>query len=163
MIGRFKLFLLVLLAYLALTANGAALNWVVGAVVAAVVTGLTPVGGAGLPVRKWPEAVWALSRYAGVLVADMIRCGVIVAQAVLRPRLRIKPGLVEIPSYCRTALGNAWSAHAISITPGELVVEVREDGTLVTHTLDIDRSSGSAEAARRRHDRYLSKFLPGEA
>ena len=43
------------------------------------------------------------------------------------------------------------SAEAITLTPGELVVEIGEDGTLYTHTLDVEATlANSAEAQLER-------------
>ncbi len=73
-------------------------------------------------------ALWALARYAGLLALDIVRSGIGVAAIVLNPRLPIRPGILAIPSECESELGVALSSHALSVTPGELVVGVDDEG-----------------------------------
>jgi multicomponent Na+:H+ antiporter subunit E len=78
----------------------------------------------------------ATVQYIFILLVDIMRNGLQVARIVLTPSLPIKPGIITIPSHCDTELGTALTAHAITVSPGELVVEVGEDGTMYTHCLD---------------------------
>lgn len=151
--------------YLALTSNFEVANWVVAVAVGAVVAGLRPRAATDserLPLRRWLPALVVLLWYAIVLLWDMWRSGLIVARAVLRRKLAIDPGIVELPSHCRTPLGRAWAAHSVSVTPGELVVAIRVDGTLLVHCLDQRRRELSSRVVQQRAERYLRRFLPGE-
>ena len=70
----------------------------------------------------------------------MLSGGLFVARIILRRELQIDPGIIAVPSGCDSELASALSAHAISLSPGELVVEIDELGVMYTHALDITRS-----------------------
>jgi multicomponent Na+:H+ antiporter subunit E len=75
--------------------------------------------------------------YLGV---DMIRSGVQVARIVFDPKLPIDPGIVAVCTYFSGEFGMALTAHAMTITPGEIVMEFAPDGTLFVHSLQLDQS-----------------------
>jgi multicomponent Na+:H+ antiporter subunit E len=100
-----------------------------------------------------------LFRYAILIIVDMLTSAYQVAQIVLNPKLPIRPGIVAIDSGCQSELATALSAHAITLTPGEMVVAMDEHGILYTHTLDIDRSAEYAEQAQSLRRNLLSKII----
>lgn len=67
---------------------------------------------------------------------------------ILHPKLPIKSGIIAIPSTSESELGRALSAHAISLPPGELFVEMDENGTMYIHSLDVDLTEKQAGAAQ---------------
>jgi multicomponent Na+:H+ antiporter subunit E len=154
-----KVLLPLIALYLAVSANFAPSNILLGAIVAGIVVMI--VG----PVRgrvRWgrlPGAVVALVRHILRLVVDVIKNGIILARIVLSPSLPIKPGIVAIPSGCKTELGTALSAHAVSITPGELVVEIGADGTMYTHCLDAGRPDAERVNAQGRRRQLIEQFI----
>jgi multicomponent Na+:H+ antiporter subunit E len=112
-----------------------------------------------MDLRRLPAAAWAVVRYIAILAADVVKSGIGVARIVLDPALPIRPGIVAIDSGCDSEWGAALSAHAISITPGELVIGISQDGILYTHCLDATHSAEyAAEAQTMRRD-LLSKIV----
>ena len=123
------------LVYLALTSNLEPSNIVVGLLLAGGVVGLVrPPQRPTQPRRPLRSAV-ALVRYVLTLIHDMVVSGLQVARIVLSPSLPIRPGIVAIPAETNTELGIALSAHAVSLTPGELVVEIDDDHMMYTLSL----------------------------
>lgn len=120
-----------------------------------------------LPVRvktfDWsyaPVFFWGLARYAARVLVDMFKSAYQVALIVLDPKLPINPGVVAIQSGCKSPIATALSAHAITLTPGEMVIAIDDDHVLYTHTLDVSRSAEySAQAQALRRD-LLSKIVP---
>lgn len=100
-----------------------------------------------------------LVRYALLVIVDMFKSAVQVAQIVLNPKLPIKPGIIAIDSGCKSGLAMALSAHAITLTPGEMVVAIDENGIMYTHTLNIARSKEYAEQAQQQRRSLLSKIV----
>lgn len=148
------------LVYVALTGSAAPANLALGLVVAALAWHLTPVHPRAPRARSLPGAAVAVARYVVVVASDVIAGGLQVVRIVLSPRLRLRPGIIPIPSGCRSELATALSAHAITLSPGEVVVEIAPDGTLYTHCLDVTRSARYvAEAQRLRRD-LLSRIVP---
>lgn len=125
--------------YLGLTANIEFSNIIIGIVLAIFVGFLLKPKKRAFKPRYLPGALIALVRYVFLLLYDMMMSGVQVAQIVLNPKLPIDPGIITIPVRCDTELANALSAHAITLTPGELVVEMDEHGVMYTHILDLSR------------------------
>ena len=82
-----------------------------------------------------------------------------VAKLVWSPKLKIQPAIVAIPSGCDSELATALSAHATSVAPGELVVEIDEDGVMYTHILDVTHSSEYKDQAQLIRRDLLSKII----
>jgi multicomponent Na+:H+ antiporter subunit E len=99
--------------------------------------------------HRLPSSVSALVLYLVILVYDVIASGIQVARIVLDPALPIKPGIVAIPSQCDSEMGTALSAHAITLAPGEMVVEIDERGVMYTSCLDAANSEKYTEDAQK--------------
>lgn len=151
--------LILLVIYLALTGNLQASNIVLGALVATIATALLRPQGGRMELRRLPPALWAIVRYIALLAADVVKSGLTVARIVLDPALPIQPGIVAIEAGCEGEWGTALSAHALSITPGELVIGVGEGGILYTHCLDATHSAEYAAEAQALRRELLSKIF----
>jgi multicomponent Na+:H+ antiporter subunit E len=149
----------VLLFYLALTANLQPSNIVVGALVSMVVVYLLKPEARALNLGRLPDQLWALARYVVVLAKDLVQSGLVVARIVLNPSLPIKPGIIAMPSTCQSESGSALFAHALTLTPGELVVEMGESGTMYTHCLDATDSEEAILEAQKLRRELLKKIL----
>ena len=102
--------------------------------------------------------VLAFIRYALVLIYDLIVSGIQVARIVLDPDLPIRQGDIAIPTTCETEVAQALSAHAITVTPGEMVVEIDKDGTMYTHVLDATHAEEDAKRAQEMREEMLEKI-----
>jgi multicomponent Na+:H+ antiporter subunit E len=145
--------------YLALTANLEMSNLVLGILIAAGLTLLIRPRRGRIELRRLPEATLALGRYLLLIFSDMITSGLAAARLILDPALPLRPGIVAIPSGCESELATALSAHAISLAPGELVVEIGEDGTMYTHTLDATHAAEYVAEAQRLRRELLGKIF----
>jgi len=160
MVSYVRAIVLLTLTYLALTSNLQLSSIVMGVLLAVGVLALLR------PERRstnWAAAgtaVIALARYIFVLARDMIISGVLVARIVLDPKLPIQPGIVAIPSGCQSELGTALSAHAITLAPGEMVVEIDEDGVMYTHVLDVTHAETAVAEAQELRVALLNKIFP---
>jgi len=81
---------------------------------------------------------------------------------VLDPRLPVRPGVIAIPSGTESEWATALSAHAITLSPGAMVMEIGEDGVMYTHTLDADNADESTAELQRLRRNLLERILPGE-
>lgn len=151
--------LLLTLVYLALTANLELVNIFAGLIIAVVVVLLIHPDPHRVGWRQAPRATLTLGRYILVLVYDLVVSGVQVARIVLDPALPIKPGIIAIPSRCRSEMASALNAHAITLTPGEAVVEMSEDGVMYTHCLNADQSEEVVEQAQNMRVDLLEKIF----
>lgn len=150
---------LLTLTYLALTANLAILNVFAGLIIAIFVVWLIRPEVRQVSWRQFPTTVLALGRYILVLIYDLVISGIQVTRIVLDPALPIKPGIIAIPSKCRSEMASALNAHAITLTPGESVVEMSEDGVMYTHCLDAAQSEEVVEQAQELRVDLLEKIF----
>jgi multicomponent Na+:H+ antiporter subunit E len=148
------------LLYLFLTGNWAVNNLVTGLILAAFITLLIRPRKRNFEWKRLPDALVATIIYLGRLLIDLLMSGIQVAGIVLTPSLPIKPGIIAIPSQCESDLGVALSAHAITLTPGEMVVEIDEAGVMYTHVLDAsDPDDRVANAQRKRRELLRRIFV----
>ena len=146
--------------YLALTSNLEPLNIVVGLLIAVGVTVLVrPPVRARTPSQSI-RSLLAGFRYVGVLIYDLALSGVQTARLVLSPSLPVKPGVLRIPSDTETDLGAALSAHAITLTPGEMVVEMDSDNVMYTHALDATKAKEYVHDAQEMRRKLLDQIFP---
>ena len=151
MLAYVRLTLLCWLAYLAITANIELPNIFVGLAVGVIVALVVRPQNQPMALRNLPSSLFNLAKYTVWLAIDIVRNGIRVARIVLDPKLPIRPGIIAIPSGMKSELGTALSAHAITVTPGEQVIEIGDDGTMYTHCLDaVNSAEGAAEAQRTR-------------
>lgn len=151
--------LFLMIIYLLLTSNLEWLNIFAGLLVA---TGITLVLRPQIKRVSWrrvPRAILAMIQYLGIMVYDIFKGGIIVARSVWSRNLDIQPAIIAIPSGCDSELSTALSAHAIGISPGEVVVEIDEYGIMYTHVLDVSHSSEYLEEAQQMRNELLSKII----
>lgn len=146
--------------YLGLTANFELSNVVIGLLIALGLTALLNPSPRPVAWRQLPGAVWASLRYTWIVVTDMFKGGLLVARITLNPALPIQPGIIAIASGTDSELATALSADAITLSPGELVVEIDADGVMYTHTLDVTKAAGYVDEAQRQRRDILAKILP---
>jgi len=147
------------LVYLALTTNLELGNVVLGLLVAVGLTRLLRPPRGTFDLRRIPGALWALGRYLFVVFYDAIKSGLVAARLVLDPALPVKPGIIAIPSDCDSELATALSAHAITLAPGEMVVEIGREGTMYVHALDATRAAEYVEEAQELRRELLRKIF----
>ncbi|MBI4760270.1 MAG: Na+/H+ antiporter subunit E [Chloroflexota bacterium] len=148
------------IVYLALTGNVEPSNLVIGALIAVGVSLLRPK--MDLPLinpKRLPQFLWAGIRYIFIVAGDVIRGGISTARIVLDPKLPINPGIIAIPSGTRSELGTALSAHSISLSPGEMVVAIDDDGVMYTHCLNVDGSERMIANAQSLRKNLLSRMF----
>lgn len=145
--------------YLLLTSNLEWLNMLAGILIAIGITLLIKPSIQESSLRRLPSAALALIRYTGVLIYDIIRGGLMVAKLAMSPKMEIDPGIMAIPSECASELATALSAHSISLSPGELVVEIDDQGVMYTHVLDIRHGPEYKLQAQKLRSVLLQKIF----
>jgi len=148
-----------LLMYLALTANLEVSNLVLGLLIAGGLTLLMQPRRGRFNLRRLPRAVLAVGQYALIVVYDAIKSGLAMARIILDPALPIKPGIIAIPSGCSSELATALSAHSITLAPGEMVIEISEDGVMYTHTMDVTHAAEYVADAQRLRRELLGDIF----
>ena len=156
--NHLRAIILLTLFYLALTANLALNNILFGLLLAGAVTALIRPEHRPLSAKGLATAVIAIIQYILILGRDLVISGFQVAGIILRNK-PIHPAIIAIPSTDTDALPIALNAHAITLTPGELVVEIGEDGVLYTHVLEADHAAETVSAGLKKRQILLRRIL----
>jgi multicomponent Na+:H+ antiporter subunit E len=69
-------------------------------------------------------------------VVELVRANINMMRYVYAPRLSVEPGVVKVKTNLKSPIGRLALANSISLTPGSLVLDIREDELLV-HCLDM--------------------------
>jgi multicomponent Na+:H+ antiporter subunit E len=146
------------LLYIALTSNIEPLNWIVGVLIALVVVALIRPNPTPIRWRTLPRASGFALLFTLTLLWDLIISGLKVAWLVLQRNPDIQQGIVAIPDATDKQWITTLSAEAITLTPGESVVEIGTDGTLYTHTLNVDKTLAESVAAQAKRARQLEEI-----
>lgn len=136
--------LLLTLAWGAINGEFSAANLFVGFVLSYLL--LAMLEGADLVAEGYASRLGIYVRFFGFFLWELFMANVAVAQEVVRPRLRIRPGVVAVPLTVTTDLEITLLSCLITLTPGTLALDVSDDrSTLFVHALDI----ADADAFRR--------------
>lgn len=110
--------------------------------------------------RRLPDQALALAVYSVTLARDILLSSVDVARRVLDPKLPLNPGIIKVSTQDERESDYvaAFSAHGITITPGELVVDFDGGQTMLVHCLDTEASRANAEKAQARRLRLLRRI-----
>ncbi len=130
-------------AWVALWEDVSAANLLAGLTVGSLLLLVFPMRPRGVPGAFRPGAA---VRFGGYFAWKLVEASAIVTWEVLTPTNRINEGIVAIPIRGVSDTLTTLVANAISLTPGTLTLEVRQDPTvLYVHVLHLD----DIEAVRR--------------
>ncbi len=103
----------------------------------------------------------ALVTYVFGLFRDIVISSLGLTRRILSRDMGLQPGILAVPTQDEER--NFWvlalSANHITLTPGELVVEIVEDQMMYVHCIDIEASKRSAPADQARRLRALRRII----
>lgn len=110
---------------------------------------------------KLPDQAWALCIYSITLARDIWLSSVDVTKRVLNPALPMNPGIIRIETQdaSHSEVVTAFSAHGITITPGELVVDFDGTEAMYVHCLDVEASGANGPGAQLKRQKMLNRIL----
>ncbi len=152
-------FALLLFTYLALSTSAGLLNLVLGSLIAMGILWLLRPRRLAANWRRLPSAFLSLGRYVTTLANNVIRSGIHISALVLHPDLPLKSGIIAVPPECDSELGRALGAHAISLPPGELFIEMDDDGTMYIHSLDVIETQRSVQSGQARRCQLMKQMF----
>lgn len=85
-----------------------------------------------------------------------------VLKEILRPQLRIQPGIVSVPLDVKTDIQITILANMVSLTPGTLSLDVSADGErLYVHALNVEDDGEAIRRSIKEHlERPILRALP---
>lgn len=137
--------------YLLMTGNAEPSNLAVSAVLGVGLSLLLPPPETRRSARDWPRIITAFVVHSITVAWEVLVNGLLVASLVLWRRSRVRPGLVAIPNGHSTEMAAALDAHAVSLSPGQLVLRIEPD-SYTTHCLlapEVRAHGPDVGAARR--------------
>ena len=103
-----------------------------------------------------PKAVVYFFIYIFVFIFELIKANLDVATRVISPSLPINPGIVEVKTRLKSKIGRLALANSITLTPGTLTVDIKED-SLFIHWIDV--TSTDIEGATKKIVDSFEKYL----
>jgi multicomponent Na+:H+ antiporter subunit E len=97
-------------------------------------------------IRLSPRRVYHFALFTGVFLIELVRANINVMRYVFSPRINIKPGIVRIKTKLKTPVGRLALANSIALTPGSLVIDIKDE-ELFVHWLDV-KTTDTDEATR---------------
>ncbi len=83
-----------------------------------------------------PKGIIYTIIFLGVFMIDLIKSNLDVTRRVLNPALPIKPGIVEVKTKLKSKFARMLLANSITLTPGTLTVDVKDDSFFI-HWIDV--------------------------
>jgi multicomponent Na+:H+ antiporter subunit E len=110
--------------------------------------------------RLTPSALYHFIAYSATFVAELVRANLNMMALVYSPRIDIKPGIVKVRTRLETPLGRLALANSIALTPGSLVMDIRDD-ILFIHWLDVKTTDidEATEALVAPFEKHLEKVF----
>ena len=83
-----------------------------------------------------PKGIIYTIIFLGVFMIDLVKSNLDVTRRVLNPALPIKPGIVEVKTKLKSKFARMLLANSITLTPGTLTVDVKDDSFFI-HWIDV--------------------------
>ncbi len=111
--------------------------------------------------RCLPDQILAFFIYTVTLGRDVVISSLDVTRLVLNPNMPINPGILAVPTqdFSKNDIIAAFSAHGITLTPGELVMDFAEGHTMFVHCLDVEASAQNAPPAQTKRLLLLRRIM----
>jgi multicomponent Na+:H+ antiporter subunit E len=144
--GLLILWLLLFLLWLAMNSSTALPVSIAGAVISLVISWIFNARGDVWRVRFTPAGLWHFSAYTGIFIAELVKANLNMLRYVYAPRIEIHPGIVKIHTRLTSPIGRLALANSIALTPGSLVMDIRDD-TMFIHWLDVKTTDPTEASA----------------
>lgn len=98
--------------------------------------------------------------FTAFFLYDLVRSNLRVAFEVMRPSLRMRPGIVAVPVDVETDAGLTLLANLITVTPGALSLEVSDDRrVLYVHSMYLDDPEAFRREIKDGFERRVMELL----
>ncbi|WP_223701528.1 Na+/H+ antiporter subunit E [Sutcliffiella deserti] len=91
-----------------------------------------------IPGRFYFERIMAAAKLLFLFLRELLLANVQVIRDILRPKLKIEPGIFAMPTELKSEWEITLLSLLISLTPGTLVMDISDDNkTLYIHAMNI--------------------------
>lgn len=106
-------------------------------------------------IRWTPVGLYHFLAYSGTFFVELVKANLAVMRVVYSPRIDIKPGIVKVRTQLTSPIGRLALANTIALTPGSLVMDIREQALFIhcldVQTTNIDEATQDIVAPFERH------------
>lgn len=94
--------------------------------------------------------------FLGLFLVELIKSNLSVAGLVLARKPDLRPAIIQVRTDLKSAIGRLALANSITLTPGTLVVEIKDD-SLFIHCISVSEAHPAQEVVDtvRRLEKYL--------
>jgi len=153
---RWGIQLTIILAVVWLALNGLS-GWILGLLVC-LAGGLA--GARAVPAHPYPWRPHRLANFAAYFLRASLAGGIDVAWRAMHPKLPIEPRWIEYPLNLPPGQPRTLMISVVSLLPGTLSADLRDDRVLVIHALS-GPGQPAIEALEKRIQRLFSLDLAG--
>lgn len=152
-IGLFLLNLILALTWAALQGELNATNFVIGFLVSAAVI---YVFRQMFFEPRYFSKIGLVMKLVLVFLKELIKANLSVLKIVISPRLRVRSGVIAVPTDLRNDVALTLLANMITLTPGTLTLDISPDRRyLFVHTLNLDDPEDVKREIRMAFEVYL--------
>ena len=103
-----------------------------------------------------PRTVIYYFAYLGLFLKELVQANLKVAYLVLMPDPDLKPAIIQVKTSLKTAIGRLTLANSITLTPGTLVIDIKDD-SLFIHCINVSETHPADEVRESvaRFEKYL--------
>ena len=145
--------------YIALTANVEPLNWLLGILLAIGITTLLRPNSAPIRWHALPMALLAMTQFVLLLLWELLISSLQVTRLIMQREIPLRQGIFSLPTGSSSPFVTLLSAQAITLTPGELVVEIDDEGLMYIHSLDVVTSVEKEPTTQQRRAQKLERVF----
>ncbi len=110
---------------------------------------------------SYPRRVIKLFGLIGFTLWSIIKANIDMARIVLRPKLKINPGIIAIPLDVRSEIGITLLANLITLTPGTVSLDVSQDRrTIYVHSIDIKDAEAIRKEIKESFEQRVMELFP---
>lgn len=107
-----------------------------GAIVSLVIAWIFARRGRVWQIDVSPRGAWHFGAYTVTFFVELVKANIGMLRYVYAPRIDIRPGIVKVHMRLKSPIGRLALANSIALTPGSLVMDVRDD-VMFIHWLDV--------------------------
>jgi multicomponent Na+:H+ antiporter subunit E len=94
-----------------------------------------------------------------VFIKELTKSNIAVLRVVLSPRLRVRSGVIAVPTELTNDVALTMLANMITLTPGTLTLDIAPDRRyLFVHTLNLDDPEDVKQEIRQAFEVYLREL-----
>jgi multicomponent Na+:H+ antiporter subunit E len=110
-------------------------------------------------IKLSPKSLFYSIAYLFVFITELIKSNIDVAIRVSSPKLPINPGIVKVKTVLKTELGRMILANSITLTPGTLSVDIRDEYIYI-HWINVEGKDieTATDSIVKKFEKYLKEI-----